>query len=108
MPSNITRGNVEGLISVALNLVPTVVYLNSTTEQHFAVPGLLTTDIVINLSMYGYSSGVGIGNARVSSNGVLAVIFSNCTGTTKIPLATTYFLVVGRPSNASLLNVVSF
>jgi hypothetical protein len=109
MPSNITRGNVEGLIAVACIISPAAVNSFANAAQYFNVPGALTTDIGIKFIMPGGTYyGISIGNVRVSSRGVIEVIFSNCSSTITTPPSGNYTLILGRPSNAALLPVVSF
>jgi hypothetical protein len=108
MPSNVTRGNLEGLI--AFKYWPTVSVLNpsTTVELDFTIPGVLANDVAISVSMpYAYQ-GLGIGNVRVKGNNVVSVVFYNVlTSTVALPNYP-YVFFLGRVSNGELLPTVSF
>jgi hypothetical protein len=108
MPSNITRGNVEGLIAVVLNMSPSSVSFYNTSEKTYIIPGIMSTDIPINLIPPSIVSGISIGNLRVPANNSLCVQFSNCSNGSLSPPSGLYTLILSRPSNASILPTVSF
>jgi hypothetical protein len=108
MPANITRGNIEGLIAVTINIVPVLVPPKGSTEQVFYVKWMLKTDIPITLIMPSFIAGIGINSLSAPANNFLRVIFTNVTSSSVVPPAGNYILVLGRPSNASSLPTVSF
>jgi hypothetical protein len=108
MPSNITRGNVEGLIAISFTPPTLLVIPNYTSvEVDYTVPGVLANDIAISLSLPSFSPGIGVGNIRVKSAGVVSVTFGNADIAQQLP-GGVYTLVLGRLSNASLLPTVAF
>jgi hypothetical protein len=108
MPANITRGNIEGLIAVTINIVPISMPPKVSTDQVFYVKGMLITDIPITLVMPYFIAGIGISGVSATANDFLRVIFTNVTSSSVVPPAGSYILVLGRPSNASSLPTVSF
>jgi hypothetical protein len=69
---------------------------NATAEQTFACPGLRVGDFV-EVSKPSHSSGVVIGNARVSAANTIAIQFSNVSGGAVDPAAETYLIFWFRP-----------
>lgn len=98
-PNDISRGNIQGEWVLSITLSPASVAPNTTSEQTFAVQGLLLGDFT-DISKPTTQGGLGISNTRVSAAGVLAIAFANLTAATITPTsAELYELNVARPSN---------
>lgn len=109
MPGTISAGgNFLYSWGVALNITPTSVGSNTTSEQAFTVQGVQVSD---NVSIYYWGTaspptpapqtvGIGIANCRVSAANTLQVGFSNSTGSPATPAAGLYYLWVSRPETA--------
>jgi hypothetical protein len=108
MPSNITRGNIEGLIALQAKATPNAVGGYTSAEQDFYVPGVLASDVVISLSPPSGTNGIFIGNVRVKSNNIISVIFVNSTATSATPASGNYTMTLGRLSDSSTLPIVLF
>lgn len=65
--------------SYTATIDPASVSANSTSEQTFSVPGLTTNDVV-EVNKPSHTSGLIIGNIRVSAADTLAITFANITG----------------------------
>lgn len=101
MPGTLTSGgNILYAWLIAPSLTPVAVGANTTAEQAFTIPGLLTSDMV---SGYSYASpqtaGIGIVNMRVSAANTLQIGFSNSTAGSLTPVAGVYYLCICRPEN---------
>jgi len=101
MPSQtLQRGNLVFDTVLQVSLAPVAVAANSTVEQSFTVPGLLSSDVVSEFSFQGpYTVNVGYTNARVAAANVLTVAYSNGTGAPVTPPSGQYFLNVARIEN---------
>ena len=76
-------------------LNPASVAANTTSEQTFTVNGLTTSDIV-NVNKPSHTTGLGIGNARVSNSDELAITFINTTAGAIDPAEEDYYIVAIR------------
>jgi len=88
---------VGGLAFYSPTLSPALVAANTTAEQTFTVPGLMTTDVVF-VNKPTAQAGLGIVGARVSALNTLAITFSNNTGVGITPTATQVYSVVALRS----------
>ena len=70
-------------------LTPSSVSANTTSEQPFTVTGLTAADKVF-VNKPSHQAGLGIVNARVSSNNTIAITFMNNTGSAITPTSETY------------------
>ena len=112
MPGTISSGgNVLYSWMIALNITPTSVTLNSTTEQQFTVQGLQVSDFV-DVYYFGsnvntpaaQTTGIGIVNNRVSAPNTLQIGFMNNTAGNLTPAAGIYLMCLSRPEvNIGLL-----
>jgi hypothetical protein len=89
----------QWLVTPTLNVGQ--VNANSTSEQTFTVKGLRVTDFV-ELNKPTHTSGIAIGNCRVSAADTLAVTFQNITGGNITPGSEVYQLWVERPEKSYL------
>lgn len=77
-------------ISVELSVF---VGANTTSEQTFTVVGLKTSDLVV-INKPSHTSGLIIGNCRVSADDTLAITFGNLTGSDIDPFASEDYTIV--------------
>jgi len=70
-------------------------FATTSSEQTFTVNGLKTSDFVM-VNKPTETTGVGIGNCRVSAANTLAITFTNATGGSVDPASETYLLLVVR------------
>jgi len=98
--STISRGNILNSFTLQVNLTPSAVAANSTVEQSFIIPGLVSGDQV-SAFMFQAAFAVNINpvNMRVPSNNTLTVAFQNVSGGTLTPPSGNYYLEVNRPEN---------
>jgi len=95
--TTVTRGNSHETFYISINITPTAVTGQTTSNQTFSVPGLLTTDIII---AQGYianqTSGVFIVEADCIAANVLTVQFGNFTTGSVTPAAGLYEFQIVR------------
>lgn len=89
MAAGIIVGNLRAAGIAQLSIDVASVAANTTAEQTFTVPGLLTGDAVF-VNKPSASAGLGVVNARVSAADTLALTFVNATGSPINPAAETY------------------
>lgn len=100
MATTTIAGNTFGAAVVSVSITPVATAQNATVEQTFTVAGALTTDFV-TVSGPSVTSGIGIGQARVSAAGVVSIAFINATsGSLTAPAGLYKFLIV-RPETTS-------
>lgn len=87
MSVSVIMGNVVGIKNVSRTLSPASVAANTTAEQIFAVPNILATDVVVNVTKPSAQAGLGIVGSRVSSAGNVGITFSNNTAAPIVPTA---------------------
>ena len=99
--STIARGNVILTTVLQVNLTPAAVAGNTTAEQSFTVPGLITGDQVSAFLFQGAYANADVSyvNARVASNNTLTIAFQNGSGGSLTPQAGNYYLEVNRIEN---------
>lgn len=98
MPGTIgSGGNILYSWLVGPILTPAAVAANTTNEQSFSIPGLLTIDNVSVNCQLPQNPGIGIANCRVSAPGVLQIGFSNSTAGILTPASGQYQLCICRP-----------
>ena len=106
--TTIGRGNILYDFVVAPTLTPASVSASSTNEQTFAIPGLLSTDLVAGASSQSaQTAGIGVINVRVSAANTLAIQFANVTTTpaSSVPVAGVYVVEIVRPETPGSLPV---
>jgi len=95
--TTVTRGNSHETFYISINITPTAVTGQTTSNQTFSVPGLLTTDIIV---AQGYianqTSGVFIVEADCVTANVLTVQFGNFTTGSVTPAAGLYEFQIAR------------
>jgi len=102
MSSMIPRGNLSKLEVLSLTLTPSAVSANTSAEQTFTVPGLLTTDVVIGVSKPTTQAGLGIVGYRISAANTLAITFGNFSAGSITPTASqVYQVTIARPDSAT-------
>ena len=105
--TTITRGNSHETFYISPTLTPTAVSAQTTSNQTFPLPGLLTTDIII---CQGYvanqTSGVFIVESDCLTNGVLTVQFGNFTAGSVTPASGQYDFQIVRTEGPTPPNAV--
>lgn len=89
-----------GVCFTQLNINVGSVSGNTSVEQTFTMPGLLTTDVVIAVVKPTLTTGFDVGNTRISAANTVAITFNNNTGSPIDPPLETYTFVVMRPEKA--------
>lgn len=74
---------------------PASVSANSTSEQTFTITGLTTNDVVY-INKPSHTSGLIIGNVRVSTEDTIAITFANITGSPINASEETYEIIAIR------------
>lgn len=105
--AGIITGNVQSLSAVSVALTPSAVSANTTAEQTFTVPGVLASDVCIDVTKPTAQAGLGIVGSRVSAANTVAITFSNNTGSGITPTAgeTYIFALVRRDAVQPGFNV---
>ena len=105
--TTVARGNAHETFYIAPSITPTSVSANSTSNQTFSLPGLLTTDLILAQGYIANQiSGVFIVEADCLTNNVLTVQFGNFTNGAVTPYAGVYEFQIVRsegplPANAA-------
>lgn len=106
MPSNtISRGNVLNEVVLAVTLTPQSVAANSTATQTFALPGILTTDLISSDMApltAAQTQNIVFVNCFVSQAGVVAYQVLNTSAAAITPVSGVYGCNVIRPENIPL------
>jgi hypothetical protein len=99
--SDQAQGNIKNSFVLSTGVIsPTIVNANTTSQQTFAVPGLLTSDQVSAVSKPTYQTGLIVTGGACLTAGVLTIQFANCTAGNITPTASeTYTVEINRPSN---------
>lgn len=98
--AGIITGNVQSLSALSVALSPSIVAANTTAEQTFTVPGVLASDVVVQVSKPSAQAGLGIVGTRVSAANTVGITFSNNTAAGITPTAAeSYKLVLCRPDS---------
>jgi hypothetical protein len=98
MPSTtLARGNAISTFYIAPSITPSAVAANTTAAQTFALPGLLTTDII---STAGYTAnqttGIFVVECDCLTANVLTIQFGNITASSATPATGIYELQIVR------------
>ena len=105
--TTVTRGNSHETFYIAPSLTPTSVSAQTTSNQTFNVPGLLTTDIILPQGyIANQTSGVFIVEADCLTNGVLTVQFGNFTAGAVTPASGVYEFQIVRLEGPAPVNAV--
>lgn len=106
MSTMIPRGNVRGIYTCSLSFDAASVAANTTAEQDVTVPGVMATDICIDLTKPSLSAGLGIVNVRVKAANTISITYVNATASPIDPAAETYtFTILRLDSTASTINL---
>lgn len=95
--AGIITGNVQSLSVVSVALSPSIVAANTTAEQTFTVPGVLASDMLVEVNKPTAQAGLGIAGVRVSAANTVGITFSNNTASGITPTAgETYKFMLAR------------
>jgi hypothetical protein len=98
--AGIITGNMQSMGVASLTLSPASVAANTTAEQTFTMPGLLASDVIVNVNKPTAQAGLGIVGMRVSAAGTVAITFANNTASPIVPTASQVYLVTwARPDS---------
>ena len=92
--SGIIMGNVAGIGVVSVTLSPALVAANTTAEQSFTVPGVIASDVCVDVTKPTAQAGLGIVGCRVSAANTIGVTFSNNTAGGITPTASQVYQFV--------------
>jgi hypothetical protein len=70
---------------------------STSAEQTFTLPGIATSDIVVQVTKPSLTAGLSIGNSRVTAANTVGITFVNSTASPIDPAAETYTFIVMRP-----------
>lgn len=88
----------DGFCFTSAALSPASVAANTTAEQLFTFPGILATDMIIEINKPTAQAGLGIVGKRVSAANQIGITFSNNTASPIVPTAAqTYLALICRP-----------
>jgi hypothetical protein len=82
---------VMGFYRIAQTLTPTAVGANTTSEQTFAVPGVMPGDSV-DINKASHQTGLGILNVVVKNPNQLSITYVNTTGGSITPTSEQYII----------------
>lgn len=98
--AGVITGNVQSMSVVSVTLSPAQVAANTTAEQTFTVPGVLATDVLIDVTKPTAQAGLGIVGCRVTAANTVGITFSNNTAAGITPTASqTYLFCLVRPDS---------
>ncbi len=100
--STLARGNIEAEKIFSISITPSQVAANTTAEQSFTVLGIAPGDYINVASAAAQTTGILVGNVRITAANTLTVQFANITGAGLTPVAGTYGVVWGSPENLPL------
>jgi hypothetical protein len=96
------RGNILYDFLIGVSLTPVAVAGANAVEQSFTVLGFQVGDFVDAQCTVAQTSGIGIGNCRISAANTLTIEFVNSTAGSLTPAAGIYNVNVSRPENTVL------
>lgn len=96
MTTAVVRGNIRAMFAVAVTFDPAAVATITTAEQTVTVTGAKVGDFVIAMKPT-LTTGVTIGNVRVSAADTIAIQFVNPTAGSVNPASETWQFLVIRP-----------
>lgn len=92
--------NFDRYCATQVSIAPGTISANTSAEISVAMPGILTTDIVLQVIKPTLTAGIDISNPRVSANGTVKLTYQNSTsGGVAVPTET-YNIYVCRPEKA--------
>lgn len=105
MSTSVVRGNVRFMFAVAVVFDPAAVATITTAEQTVTVTGVAVGDFVMAMKPT-LTTGVTIGNVRVSAANTIAIQFVNPTAGSVNPVSETWQFLILRPEYPVLGTVV--
>jgi hypothetical protein len=96
MTTSVARGNIRFMFAVAVTFDPAAVATITTAEQTVTVTGAAVGDFVIAMKP-SITTGVTIGNVRVSAANTVAIQFVNPTAGSVNPASETWQFLILRP-----------
>lgn len=105
--AGIITGNMQSMGVASLTLSPVSVAANTTAEQTFTMPGLLASDVIVNVIKPTAQAGLGIVGMSVSAANTLAITFANNTASPIVPTASQVYLVTWARPDSTQTGVVA-
>lgn len=103
MPSTtVARGNILEEKLFAISITPASVAANTTAEQTFTVTGVNPGDYINIASATAQTTGIIVGNCRITAPNTVVVQFGNFTALAATPVSGTYGVIWGSPENLPL------
>ena len=93
--TTIARGNVQTEIILSVTLTAPTVPANTTVESTYPLPNAMLGDFV-ELNKPSHTTGMSVGNIRISAPNVMAIQFVNSTASAIVGISEAYLLVVSR------------
>jgi len=90
--AGVITGNVQSMGVASVTLSPSSVAANTTAEQTFTLPGILATDVLIDVTKPTAQAGLGIVGCRVTAANTVGITFSNNTASPIVPTASQVYL----------------
>lgn len=100
--TTIARGNTFAEKIFTTTITPAQVAQNATAEQTFTVLGMQVGDYLNIQSVAAQTSGIIVGNVRVTALNTVSIQFANVTGSAATPVAGMYGCIMGRPESLPL------
>lgn len=98
--AGVITGNVQSLSVVTATLSPAAVSATTSAEQLFTVPGVLTTDMLVEVNKPTAQAGLCIVGVRVAAANSVGITFANVTGGSITPTAgEAYKFMLARPDS---------
>ena len=91
--AGVITGNTQSVGVASVTLSPSSVAANTTAEQTFTVPGILATDVVMDVTKPTAQAGLGIVGSRVTAANTVGITFSNNTASPIVPTASQVYLI---------------
>lgn len=85
--AGIITGNVQSMGVISVAFTPASVAANTTAEQTFTVPGIIASDVCIDVTKPTSQAGLGIVMTRVTAANTVGITFSNNTASPIVPTA---------------------
>lgn len=98
--AGVITGNVQSLSVISVALTPSIVNATTSAEQTFTVPGVLASDMLVEVNKPTAQAGLCIVGVRVAGANSIGITFANVTGAGITPTAgETYRLMLARPDS---------
>ena len=87
----------DGFCATQVSITPGAISGATSQDVTVTMPGLLSTDIIINVIKPTLTAGLDIGNSRASAANTMKITFQNSTASPVTPPTETYIVLIFRP-----------